>query len=524
MKSVSSALGTHLQQGQTTLAYLWKVKRAGDFPEIVQSGFYSNASPSGIESITPIGPVTLGNLLLVFMRINWSGSGGSGAVNVSDAFGNAWSVLETGDGRKVAYTFTVAGGLDTFDLHVTAPGGGSATNLEAYVLEISNAGTPTLATSDTGDSGTLSGSADGLSISLALEASDNWMLDFVAVPPPLLPQPLMLFACLNTGEQGFVQSGSGREEDPPGWIYAVPSADPAVAGNSTVSQYSEMVYQFAGTPATLGFTNHDQAITFGPDEDGDTITYEAFAGFTNTAQAGKSDLSVDNAEVTAFLESDYLDDADLRAGLYDDALIEIRIVNWADLTMGDMLVRTGTLGQVKMKNGLATAEIRGLSYKLTANIGSLYGPICRAQFGSGKNGIDTNSQWLCQIDVTLYQQDGTISSSADAETIVPSSGLLQVGSATPTDPAPSGWFDDGLIFFKTGVLSGYQFEIKTWDGTTLALYLPMPQQPSPGDEFVIEVGCDHTIFDCNEKFNNTINARLEDFIPGPDVLLDYPSA
>lgn len=523
MKSVSLALGTHLQQGQTTLAYLWKVKRVGDVPEILQSGFHSNASPSAVESFALPGPVTQGSLLLLFMRIQVTG-GSFGAPTMADSLGNTWTALyDPTHETQVFYTFTAAGGVDTFDLHVTDVGG-STSNLECYAIEIANAGTPTVAASATGSSGIASGSSNGLSIDLSLEASDSWWLAFIEVGPPLATSPALLFAFLNTAQYGVVQDGSGREEVPSGWFYGVASADPSNLANSTYSEYSELLYNWIGTPPILGFTNHDQAITYGPDEDGDTIAYEAFSGFTNTAQAGKSDLSVDNAEITAFLESDSLEDADLRAGLYDDALIEIRIVNWADLTMGDLLVRSGTLGQVKMKNGLATAEIRGLAYKLTANIGSLYGPICRAQFGSGKNGIDMNSTWLCQIDVTLYQQSGTVASSADAETIVPSSGLLQVGSATPDAAAPAGWFDDGLLTFTDGPLEGYQFEIKTWDGTTLALYLPMPQMPNDGDSFVIEPGCNHTSDDCQNKYVNIINYRGEDAIPGEDTLLDYPSA
>jgi uncharacterized phage protein (TIGR02218 family) len=271
----------------------------------------------------------------------------------------------------------------------------------------------------------------------------------------------------------------------------------------------------------LGFTTHDVDITYGPDEDGDTVTYLHSTGFTSSAQAGKSDLSIDNAEVTGFLESNSLEESDLRAGLYDDALIEIRVVNWANLGMGDVLVRSGTLGQVMMKNGLFTAEIRGLTYKLSTILGSTYGPVCRSTLGSGLNGIDMNSQWLCGVDVTTYRQSGSVSSVPSAIQIVPASGLKMVGSSTPTTAAPSGWFSDGFISFTSGVLDGYSFEIKTWDGTTLTLYLPMPQQPAASDTFTIEPGCDHLLTGCT-KFNNIANRHAEDFIPGPDNYMNYP--
>jgi uncharacterized phage protein (TIGR02218 family) len=271
----------------------------------------------------------------------------------------------------------------------------------------------------------------------------------------------------------------------------------------------------------LGFTNHD--VNIGPylDADGDTVTYLASTGFVPFASQNKSDLSVDNLEVTGFLESESLQESDLRAGRYDDALIEERFVNWADLTMGDVLLRSGTLGIVKMSNGMFHAELRGRAYKLTTVIGSLYGPTCRAQFGSGLNGIDLNSQWLCMIDVTLWRQAGSVASVTNSRIVVPNSGLKMVGSSTPTNPAPADWFDNGIITFTSGVNDGISFEIREWDGTRLLLYLPMPSLPAASDTFTIEPGCDHTPTDCQQKFVNIDNFRGENFMPGNDTILQY---
>jgi uncharacterized phage protein (TIGR02218 family) len=263
----------------------------------------------------------------------------------------------------------------------------------------------------------------------------------------------------------------------------------------------------------LGFTNFDHDLTY-TDGDGDEVEYLASTGFTNTAAANKSDLSVDNIEVTAFIDSDAIDEADLRAGLYDDCEVTIRIVNWNDLTQGDMMVRKGTVGIVKMVNGMFTAEVRGLNQKLTTTIGATYGPVCRAQFGSGLNGIDMDSHYLCKVDVLTLRQTGSVNDSADAATITPNAGLT--GAA--------GWFDDGFLQFTSGVLNGRAYEIKSWDGATLNLYLPVPEQPAPGDTFFIEPGCNHLLSDCRDKFNNVVNFRGEPTIPGMDQILNYPNA
>jgi uncharacterized phage protein (TIGR02218 family) len=292
-----------------------------------------------------------------------------------------------------------------------------------------------------------------------------------------------------------------------------------LSGGQTTLAWLWKIKRVDGT--ILGFTTLDVDLTY-TDGDGDTVTYLHSTGFTGSAAAGKSDLSVDNMEVMGFLNSSSLQEGALRAGLYDGATIEIRVVNWNDLTMGDLPVRSGTLGRVKMKNGLFTAELRGLAYRLSTILGSTYGPICRSTFGSGLNGIDVGTQWPCMVDVTAYQQTGSISSVASATQIVPTSGLLMVGSPTPTAAAGSGWFNDGVIKFTSGVLNGQIFEIKSWDGTTLTFFLPLPQQPAASDSFTIEPGCNHLLSDCRDKFNNVVNRHAEDFIPGPDNYLNFP--
>jgi len=296
-----------------------------------------------------------------------------------------------------------------------------------------------------------------------------------------------------------------------------------LAGNPTTLAWIWKVKRSDGT--LLGFSSFDQDITYDDGSGDGPITYLAKTGFSSSANSGKSDLSVDNLEATGFIDSAAIDERDLRAGLYDDSLFQLRIVNWADLTMGDVLLRSGTVGVVKLKNGMFTVELRGLAYKLGTFIGDTYGPICRAQFGSGLNNIDMYSTWLCMIDVTLYRQAGSVASVTDQFTIVPAAGLLQVGSLTPTAPAPTQWFADGLITFTSGALAGESFEIKSWDGTTLGLFLPMGQVlPAASDTFTIEPGCNHTVYDCANKYNNIVNFRGEPTIPGMDAILNYPNA
>lgn len=299
-----------------------------------------------------------------------------------------------------------------------------------------------------------------------------------------------------------------------------------LAGNPTSLSWIWKVKRIGSDCAVLGFTNHDVDIVYDDGTGDGTVTYASKTGFTQSNVAGKEDLSVDNLEGTFFLDSSAITETDLRLAKYDNCAIQVRIVNWADLTMGDVLIRSGTLGVVKLQNGKGTAELRGLAYRLTTILGDSYGPICRANFGSGLNGIDVNSQWRCGIDVTAYRQTGSVASVTDIFTIVPTTGLKMVGSGTPTADAGAGWFDDGIITFTSGVLDGASVEIKAWDGTNLALYLPLfgGVVPAPGDTFTIEPGCNKTVYDCANKYDNIVNFHGEPTIPGQDSVQDYPNA
>lgn len=164
----------------------------------------------------------------------------------------------------------------------------------------------------------------------------------------------------------------------------------------------------------LGFSSHTSDIVFGG------VTYQAAAGFTPSTIAGNSTLAVDNLEVVGLLDSAVITEADLQAGLWDYAAVEIFEVNYADLTMGSMKLIKGNLGEVKIGRQQFSAELRGLSQKLQQVIGQIYSPSCRADLGDAK----------CGINLASYTVTGTVGSvSADNRAIF---------DAARTEPGPPG--------------------------------------------------------------------------------------
>src|SRR5262249_59559514 len=91
--------------------------------------------------------------------------------------------------------------------------------------------------------------------------------------------------------------------------------------------------------------------------------------------------------VSSPLRSDRLNEDDLAAGLYDDAAVEIWRVNWAD-TGQRVLMRAGSLGEVRRSGAAFTAEVRGLAHYLNQPKGRLYQSGCDADLGDARCGLD----------------------------------------------------------------------------------------------------------------------------------------
>lgn len=319
----------------------------------------------------------------------------------------------------------------------------------------------------------------------------------------------------------------------------------------------------------LGFTDHDQDIVFDAGDGDGSLTYKAATGYTRTAIANTADLSVDNLEVESFLDSAAISDADLRAGRYDFAEVRIFVVNWADLAQGAIWLRRGTLGEVTTRDEIYTAELMGLTQRLSQVVGRTYTPECAVDLGSPGCGIELKpAQWQANTAYAIGQRVSPTSFNARKfkATQAGTSGAseptwnLTVGGSTSdgtvvwgteeawtlqdevesvTDDAvfaavgipevagkADGWFDEGLVRWLTGLNAGTAMEVKTWVQLTktFTLFLPMPFAIEVGDTFEVTPGCDKRLSVCKAKFSNVVNFQGFPHVPGNDQFLRFPDA
>ena len=250
----------------------------------------------------------------------------------------------------------------------------------------------------------------------------------------------------------------------------------------------------------LGFTDHDRDLTF------DGTTFEAAAGFTASEMRDSVGLSVDNLEVTSALSSDRLSEADLAAGIYDDARVEIFRVNWAAPEQR-VLMRVGSLGEVRRAGLTFTAEVRGLAHYLQQPKGRLYQFTCDADLGDGR----------CKILLSdpLYRGEGEIVTVASGRRFTVS-GL---------DDFADDWFSRGLLTFSSGAADGQAIEVryhsKTGTAVTIELWAPARGPLQPGQTFVVTAGCDKHLTTCRAKFANAANFRGFPHMPGNDFVTTF---
>lgn len=242
----------------------------------------------------------------------------------------------------------------------------------------------------------------------------------------------------------------------------------------------------------LGFTDHTADLMIS------SQLYKAATGFSPTSVETKDRFSVDNLDVEGILDAASITEADIMAGIYDFAEIEIFMVNVTDLSQGIITHRRGWLGEVSVKNGQFVAEVRGLAQKLQQNIVELYSPTCRAVFGDAR----------CKVNLAGFTFAGTVNTVTSRQ-VLTSNALTQA----------AGYFSGGEIQWLTGANAGRRMEIKEFSNKQITLVLPMPNTVTVGDTFNAIAGCDKTIGTCIARFNNAVNFRGEPYVPGMDKML-----
>lgn len=243
--------------------------------------------------------------------------------------------------------------------------------------------------------------------------------------------------------------------------------------------------------SALAFTSHDRDLTFGG------LTHLAAPGMIPAAIRLTAEIANDSAEVQGALNHNSIREADLAAGLYDEAAIEIGAVDW--MTRDHHTLYTGQIGRIEDDQSQFAAELRSSKSLLEQDLVPRTSPTCRAEFcGRG-----------CGLAAVRFTR------------VLPLAAIDLEANRVRFDGLTGEDHVDGRVRFMTGPQTGVAFGIIDADGDWLVLDRPLVAGTLPGTRTELREGCDHTIATCAGRFGNAVNFRGEPFLPGNDLLSRY---
>lgn len=244
----------------------------------------------------------------------------------------------------------------------------------------------------------------------------------------------------------------------------------------------------------LGLTSHDRDLWF------DGICHRAAPGMVPSAIRLTAGIGADSAEVTGALSHHAISSADLIAGRFDGAAVEIGIVDWE--TLDGATLYHGEIGPVWEEAGAFGADLLSSKAILDTDLVPRTSPTCRAEFcGPG-----------CGLSSARHTHELAISA------IDPDAGCIEW--AEGPDPALAG---NGFLRWLDGPSAGARMDVTRTDETGVTLDRSLDPATAVGTRVLVREGCDHTFASCSGRFGNGANFRGEPFLPGNDLIARYPT-
>lgn len=248
----------------------------------------------------------------------------------------------------------------------------------------------------------------------------------------------------------------------------------------------------------FGFTDHDRDLVVAGQ------AYAAGGGLDASEAGAELGFAIGGGEVSGALSSVAITEADILAGLYDDATVETRLVNWAAPDPA-LLLDIGQIGEIRRADDAFVAELRGPMHRLDEEQGRRYRATCSADLGDARCGID--------LALPAYSASGHVTGTDGALSVVTGDlgGFL------------AGAFVGGRLLWLTGANGGAAIEIKLHVvvafGQQLVLWQRAARPIVAGDTFRVTVGCDKRFPTCRDRFANATNFRGFPHMPGNDFIL-----
>lgn len=243
------------------------------------------------------------------------------------------------------------------------------------------------------------------------------------------------------------------------------------------------------------FTSHDQDIKIAG------LTYLSSPGM----DSGK--LEIDNSidhktnEILGVIDSEQIKAEDIAAGRFDNATVEMFLVDYANSDLGVIPLICGRISDIESRDSRFFAKLKSISNVVNSNIGDVYTPFCRCRFSDSK----------CCMNPEKYTFSGVVSSV---------DGSVDFFCTSPEIISkPAGYFAYGVLKFLDGQNQNILLDVQQFTSGHFTLMSEPPYGIMAGDRFEVLAGCDKKFSTCAERFDNGLNFRGEPHLPGTEYLL-----
>ncbi|MEO1102596.1 MAG: DUF2163 domain-containing protein [Pseudomonadota bacterium] len=246
----------------------------------------------------------------------------------------------------------------------------------------------------------------------------------------------------------------------------------------------------------MGFTDHDLPLSFAG------VTFSAVDGLEASGDVAKAGLGVGGLEIEGAFSASALEASDLQDGRYDGAKVTLWLVNWK-APSERVVLREGTLGEVRRADGAFQAEVRGPMHALETVRGRVITVDCDADVGDSRCGV---SLAALAVAATVETVDG-------ARLVVSGMG----------DKA-GGWAAGGVAVVTSGAAAGARRLVvrHTVEGAGVVLLLrEVLPELAEYDEIEVTPGCDKRFSTCLGVFENAENFQGFPHLPGNDRAFAY---
>jgi uncharacterized phage protein (TIGR02218 family) len=249
----------------------------------------------------------------------------------------------------------------------------------------------------------------------------------------------------------------------------------------------------------VGLTDHDRDITYGG------VLYRADGSFESGRMRQSGGLKAESYAVTGILSGAAIEEADVAAGLYDFARIDVYLCNWSDLSQGVIHLRRGFLGEVRCAGGEYAADLRGFQDLLDRKACEAYTPECRFDLGDGR----------CGVNLEALSVTGRVTGVLD-----------ELSFYDFMRSEAGGTFQDARLTWLSGANVGVSAEVRLWDAGAkcFSLWVAMDHPVAVGDSYRVAAGCDKRFATCKARFNNVVRYGGFPHLPGIAKILDYPES